>query len=180
MPQKRNCSPITLTNTDAKNLNKILANRMQQNSKKIIHLNQVDFVPVMQGFFNIHKSVNKIHHINPLKKKKSYDFLNKCRGNLWQNSTCVYDIKLPESRCRRNTLEHDKSCIWWTHSKHYPQCWKIESIPPTARKKTKVSTLTTTIKYSFGSFSHSNQRQKKMKRYKCNPDWIRRRKIHCL
>ena len=161
MPQKRNCSPITLTNTDAKNLNKILANRMQQNSKKIIHLNQVDFVPVMQGFFNIHKSVNKIHHINPLKKKKSYDFLNKCRGTLWQNSTCVYDIKLPESRCRRNTLEHDKSCIWWTHSKHYPQCWKIESIPPTARKKTKVSTLTTTIKYSFGSFSHSNQRQKK-------------------
>ena len=65
-----------------KKINKILANQMQQNSKKIIHLNQVDFVPVMQGFFNIHKSVNKIHHINPLKKKKSYDFLNKCRGNL--------------------------------------------------------------------------------------------------
>ena len=57
---KRNCSPITLTNTDAKNINKILANQMQQNSKKIIHLNQVDFVPVMQGFFNIHKSVNEI------------------------------------------------------------------------------------------------------------------------
>ena len=53
-----------------KKINKILANQMQQNSKKIIHLNQVDFVPVMQGFFNIHKSVNEIHHINTLKKKK--------------------------------------------------------------------------------------------------------------
>ena len=129
------------------------------------------FIPGMQGFFNICKSINVIHHINKLKDKnhmiisidaeKAFDkiqhpFMIKTLQKAGIEGPYLNIIKVIHDKPTASIILNGE---------------KLKAFP--LKSGTRVLTLTTTIQHSFGSFSHSNQRIKRNKR---NPDWKRRSK----
>lgn len=115
--------------------------------KNFIHHVQFGFIPGIEGWFDIHKSINVIYNINGLKSQKSHGHLNSCRKSLWQNATFLHNQSHTEAADVGRMSRHRESCVGQTYGQYHKARVSVHSL------------------HFYSSLNLSNEARAAMKRY---------------